>query len=166
MKTIDCPMCRAPSRISSKLILDVKINVKIKSEENQGLKTLAARVESLEKENRALKQIEAKNKLSYNLWRPKVKNWIAAQTQALKMQNSDLNKINNNLKRKNIDQTLQIKNLKSTQKADRKIELKILQKQVMRCDKLAIKAQATANAAKAEASRLGHLLENDQNHQI
>ena len=82
------------------------------------------------------------------------------------MQNSDLNKINNNLKRKNIDQTLQIKNLKSTQKADRKIELKILQKQVMRCDKLAIKAQATANAAKAEASRLGHLLENDQNHQI
>ena len=162
MKIIDCPKCRAPSRISSEPILNVEINDKIKSDENPGSKTLAARVESLDRENRALKQKEAQNQLSYNLWRPKVKRWIADQTQTLKMQNSDLNKINNDLKRKNIDQTLQIKNLKSTQKADRKI----LQKQVMRCDKLAIKAQATANEAKAEANRLGHLLENDQNHQI
>ena len=66
MKTIDCPMCRAPSRISSKLILDVKINVKIKSEENQGSKTLAARVESLEKENRALKNEQQKQSKPIN----------------------------------------------------------------------------------------------------
>jgi len=149
IKTIDCPMCRAPSRVSSKLILDVEIKI----DQNQSSKNMAAYIKSLEKENRALKANATKTKLSYDLWRPKVKVWIAAQTQALKMQNSDLSKKNNNLTRKNTDQTLQINYLKSLQKVD----LKNLQKQVMRSDTLALQTQGNAYVMREEINRLNNL---------